>query len=85
MTTITKKQAEKLFKIEEKAQSLAWKMTNKERENCGSAKQRKLMSYRIQWETLCKDYGILDYQVVRYKVENGQDNSHGYTFGDILS
>lgn len=85
MKTITEKQYETLCKMQQKAQSLAWTMKHKDWIDTLSPKAIRLEKYRRQWKSLCRRYGILDYDVARYKVENGKDYSHGYNFGDTLA
>jgi hypothetical protein len=78
--TISVKQYEKLARIEDAARKYAYSLKG---EWWKSVKLWK--DYRTRWEKYAESLGILKYDSVYYKVENGKDYSHGYTFSDALA
>jgi len=78
--TISMKQYEKLVRIEDAARKYAYSLKG---EWYKSVKLWK--DYRRKWENYAKSLGILKYDSVYYKVENGKDYSYGYTFSDSLA
>jgi hypothetical protein len=81
MTTLTKKQFQKLSNIEYSAKKYMWNMKIWDCESIVLQRKRK------QWQELTEEFGIMtsDGETIRYKTECGKDYSHGYNFGDALA
>ena len=79
---ISVKQYQKLARIEDAARKYAYSLKG---EWWKSVKLWK--DYRRRWENYVNSLGIMgkDGATAYYRVENGKDYSHGYTFGDSLA
>jgi hypothetical protein len=81
MTTLTKKQFQKLTRIQHSVYKYMQNLKTWNSESIVIDRKKE------QWQQLTEKFGILsdDGETVRYVTECGEDYSDGYNFGDLLA
>ena len=79
MKILSRKEYKKLKSVENAAKRYAQSIKK------GWDTSLKLMYYRRLWNQVAEELGVLNNDEVSYKVETGEDYSHGYNFGDAIS